>query len=234
MTHPLLRQLPEPIGDLGELSLDLRWSWNHVADKLWAMLDGELWTRTRSPWLVLQNTPFARLESLAVDSRFLDELVRVRREREKSLSAPTPWEEMRPPGFQGPIAYFSMEFGITEVLPIYSGGLGVLSGDHLKAASDLGLPLVGVGLLYQKGYFRQVLNLDGWQQELYPDNDWYNMPVHLEHDPAEFTTRLIDLFTPIGKGTRGLIVAPPRTGKTMLLHGFLAKLPAKQTLWVNQ
>jgi glucan phosphorylase len=80
------------------------------------------------------------------------------------------------------VAYFSCEFGLEEGLPIYAGGLGLLAGDHLKAASDLGLPLVGVGLLYQKGYFRQVLSLDGWQKEFYPDNDWYNMPVSIQRD----------------------------------------------------
>jgi starch phosphorylase len=177
MTHPLLRQLPEPITDLGELSLDLRWSWNHVADALWAMLDGELWARTRNPWLVLQHTPFTRLESLAVDSRFLDELARVRRERQAYLAARTPWEDIRPQGFAGPIAYFSMEFGITEGLPIYSGGLGVLSGDHLKTASDLGIPIVGIGLLYDAGYFRQMLDAQGRQIELYPANLPHTLPI---------------------------------------------------------
>jgi starch phosphorylase len=177
MIHPLHRELPDPIRDLFELSLDLRWSWSHGADALWAMLDGEWWERTRNPWLVLQNTPFSRLESLALDSRFLDELGRVRRERNQYLQARPPWEDIRPSGFQGPIAYFSMEFGITEVLPIYSGGLGVLSGDHLKTASDLGVPIVGIGLLYDAGYFRQMLDAQGRQIELYPANLPYTLPV---------------------------------------------------------
>ncbi len=145
MTHPLLRDLPETIRDLGALSLDLRWTWCHAADALWQMLDGEMWARTRNPWLVLQGTPKSRLESLALDPGFLAELARVQRECSEYLGGRTPWEDVCPPGFRGPIAYFSMEFGITEVLPIYSGGLGVLSGDHLKTASDLGVPVVGVG-----------------------------------------------------------------------------------------
>jgi len=177
MTHPLLRELPEPIRALGQLALDLRWSWCHGADALWAMLDGELWQRTRNPWLVLQNTPRQHLESLAADSRFLAELDRVQRDCDRYLGGPTPWEEICPAGFQGPIAYFSMEFGITEVLPIYSGGLGVLSGDHLKTASDLGVPIVGIGLLYDAGYFRQMLDAHGRQIELYPANLPHTLPI---------------------------------------------------------
>jgi len=177
MIHPLHHQLPDPIRDLFDLSLDLRWSWSHGADALWTMLDGELWERTRNPWLVLQNASFSRLESLALDSRFLDELNRVRRERDRYLHARAPWDDLCPPDFRGPIAYFSMEFGITEVLPIYSGGLGVLSGDHLKTASDLGVPIVGIGLLYDAGYFRQMLDAQGRQIELYPANLPHTLPV---------------------------------------------------------
>jgi starch phosphorylase len=177
MTHPLVRELPESISSLANLSLDLRWSWNHGADALWAMLDRELWERTRNPWLVLQNAPARRLESLAVDARFLDELQRVQDEAEAYYGARTQWEGLCPPGFKGPIAYFSMEFGITEVLPIYSGGLGVLSGDHLKTASDLGVPIVAVGLLYQEGYFRQMVDAHGRQIELYPANLPHTLPI---------------------------------------------------------
>jgi starch phosphorylase len=177
MTHPLQHPIPEPIADLPELSLDLRWSWSHGSDALWAMLDGDMWERTLNPWLVLQDATPARLQTLAADPRFLDELARVRRERDQYLSARTLWEDIRPPGFQGPIAYFSMEFGITEGLPIYSGGLGVLSGDHLKTASDLGVPIVGIGLLYDAGYFRQMLDAHGRQIELYPANQPHTMPV---------------------------------------------------------
>jgi starch phosphorylase len=177
MTHSLLRELPKSIEALGPLSLDLRWSWSHGADALWAMLDGELWERTRNPWLVLQNVAPRRLEALAADSTFLAELGRVQKECDDYLGARTPWEDIRPPAFQGPIAYFSMEFGITEVLPVYSGGLGVLSGDHLKTASDLGVPIVAIGLLYQEGYFRQMVDAHGRQIELYPANLPHTLPV---------------------------------------------------------
>ncbi len=177
MTHSLLRELPEPIRALGDLSLDLRWSWCHGTDSLWQMLDGELWTRTRNPWLILQLMPARRLQELAGDARFLEELDRVQRKCREYLQTRTPWEDVRPADFQGPIAYFSMEFGITEVLPVYSGGLGVLSGDHLKTASDLGVPMVGIGLLYQEGYFRQMLDAHGRQIELYPANLPDTLPI---------------------------------------------------------
>jgi starch phosphorylase len=182
MTDPLPRPLPEPIRDLAELTLDLRWSWCHGADALWALLDGDLWQRTRNPGLVLQNASASRLESLAIDSHFLAELQRVRDERGEYLRGRTQWDDISPPGFAGPIAYFSMEFGITEVLPIYSGGLGVLSGDHLKTASDLGVPIVGIGLLYQEGYFRQMLDAHGRQIELYPANLPQTLPVSAVRD----------------------------------------------------
>jgi starch phosphorylase len=202
MTHPLLHDLPETIRDLGALSLDLRWTWCHGADALWQMLDGEMWARTRNPWLVLQNTPKSRLESLALDSGFLAELARVKRECSEYLGGRTPWEEICPPGFRGPIAYFSMEFGITEVLPIYSGGLGVLSGDHLKTASDLGVPIVGIGLLYDAGYFRQMLDAHGRQIELYPANRPHTLPVSAVRDadgrrlivPVELPGRILRLL----------------------------------------
>ncbi len=182
ITHPLLRDLPESIGALGDLILDLRWSWHHGADALWAMLDEDLWQRTRNPWLVLQNVSLRRLQSLAVDGRFVNELQRVLRKRHEYLNAHTQWEKVCPTGFKGPIAYFSMEFGVTETLPIYSGGLGVLAGDHLKTASDLGVPIIGIGLLYQEGYFRQMVDAHGRQIELYPANLPHTLPISAVRD----------------------------------------------------
>jgi starch phosphorylase len=126
-----------------------------------------------------------RLKELAQDESFLAQLERATRSDYAYMNAANTWfkkNHLAAVGEEVKIAYFSMEFGISECLPIYSGGLGVLAGDHLKSASDLGLPLVGVGLLYQQGYFRQYLNSEGWQQERYPENDFYNMPLHLEHD----------------------------------------------------
>ena len=208
MTHPLLRELPESIRAVGTLSLDLRWSWCHGADALWAMLDSEMWSRTRNPWLVLQSTPRSRLEALAVDAHFLAELQRVQRECDEYLAGRTPWEDLCPPGFRGPIAYFSMEFGITEVLPIYSGGLGVLSGDHLKTASDLGVPIVGIGLLYQEGYFRQMLDAHGRQIELYPANLPHTLPVSAVR----------------GADGRRLVVPVELPGRTLRLLVWLAQV----------
>ncbi len=182
MTHPLLRDLPESIAVLGELILDLRWTWHHGTDVLWAMLDDALWQRTRNPWLVLQNVSPRRLQSLAVDGRFVNELQRAERARDEYLNARTLWEDVCPPGFTGPIAYFSMEFGVTETLPIYSGGLGVLAGDHLKTASDLGVPIIGIGLLYQEGYFRQMVDAHGRQIELYPANLPHTLPISAVRD----------------------------------------------------
>jgi len=182
MTHPLLRDLPESISALGDLILDLRWTWHHGTDSLWAMLDEELWKRTRNPWLVLQNVSPRRLQALAVDGRFVAELQRAERARDEYRHARTLWEDICPPDFKGPIAYFSMEFGVTETLPVYSGGLGVLAGDLLKTASDLGVPMIGIGLLYQEGYFRQMVDAHGRQIELYPANLPHTLPISAVRD----------------------------------------------------
>jgi starch phosphorylase len=213
MTHPLLRDLPEPIRALGELILDLRWSWHHGADALWALLDAGLWQRTRNPWLVLQNVSPRRLEALARDANFLAELDRAQREHDDYLRARTLWEEICPPGFRGPIAYFSMEFGVTETLPIYSGGLGVLAGDHLKTASDLGVPLVGIGLLYQEGYFRQMLDAHGRQIELYPANLPHTLPISAVRDSDD--ARLIVPVALPGRTLR-LVVWKAQVGRVPL------------------
>src|SRR3970040_638433 len=134
------------------------------------------------------------LEAAAGDESFIANLRDVHENFVNYLQAPGGFRETYAAEKNFMAAYFSCEFGIDEGLPIYSGGLGVLAGDHLKSASDLGIPLIGVGLLYQKGYFRQVLSLDGWQQELYLDNDWYNMPVTMERDAAGKSLRIeVDL-----------------------------------------
>jgi len=169
------RVLPEPLARLSFHALNLHWSWNHAGDALWRQLDRGLWERTRNPWLLLQNVPQARLEQLAADPEFL-ELLRGLDESERAYSAALAW---RPAGVASlpSVAYFSMEFGLHEALPLYAGGLGVLAGDSLKTASDLGWPLVGVGILWQQGYFRQVLDATGGQTELYPFNDPDGLPV---------------------------------------------------------
>lgn len=169
--------LPSPLSRLTELALDLRWSWSHASDVLWETIDPELWAATANPWLILETVSRDRLESLAADPAFRAELERQLAEREDNLNGPTWFGELDADGHLGTVAYFSMEFGLSESLPIYSGGLGILAGDMLKTASDLGVPMVGVGLLYQQGYFRQALNIDGAQLAYYPYNDPAMLPV---------------------------------------------------------
>jgi starch phosphorylase len=176
MKHPLLRDLPAPIERLGELALDLRWTWSHETDALWAVIDADLWSRTRNPWLILQSVATPRLDALAQDPAFLARFERALQAREAYLRAPS-WFNGAQRGAALKVAYFSMEYGIGEPLPVYSGGLGVLAGDHLKTASDLGVPLVAIGLLYQSGYFRQMLDAHGRQLELHPANLPFNLPI---------------------------------------------------------
>ena len=175
--HPMLAFLPEPLAPLAELACDLRWSWNHATDALWEAVEPTIWSRTRNPILVLQNAPHDRLDQLAGDATFMQELAQAQTRAQEYVTRPT-WFDERHGQPSGPtIAYFSMEYGITDALPLYSGGLGVLAGDHLKTASDLGIPIVAVGLFYAEGYFRQLLDSSGWQLELYPHNSPFALPV---------------------------------------------------------
>jgi starch phosphorylase len=173
----LPRSLPSQLLGLYELAIDLRWSWNHAADALWKFADPQLWHATNNPWLILQNLTEARIADLAATPAFVDELQRQVAARAEYLRTRTWFAERHDADDLGPVAYFSMEFGLSEALPIYSGGLGILAGDHLKTASDLGVPLIGIGLLYQLGYFRQALDTEGNQRELYPYNEPDMMPV---------------------------------------------------------
>lgn len=183
--------LPAAIRPLGEIAMNLWFSWNWEAVQLFIRLNPELWERcNQNPVLMLGSLSQEELEAAARDDSFVANVRRVHDHLVEYLKAPGWFREMHREEKEFLAAYFSCEYGIDEGLPIYSGGLGVLSGDHLKSASDLGLPLVGVGLLYQKGYFRQILNLDGWQRELYPDNDWYNMPVSIERDERGTSRRI--------------------------------------------
>ncbi|MEW6719343.1 MAG: alpha-glucan family phosphorylase [Thermodesulfobacteriota bacterium] len=173
--------IPKALAPLREIAGNLWFSWNWEAVQLFIRLNPVLWERSyQNPVQMLGSVPQADLEAAAKDESFVANVERVYRSFQQYLQAPSWFSESHGGEAEFQAAYFSCEFGIDEGLPIYSGGLGVLSGDHLKSSSDLGLPLVGVGLLYQKGYFRQILSLDGWQKELYPDNDWYNMPVSME------------------------------------------------------
>ncbi len=178
------RRLPPGLEVLVELALDLRWTWSHAGDALWARIDPDAWEQTRNPWLILLTAPYERLEALAADEAFRRELQALLAERRAHRQRTDLWfHAAQPAGLPGPVAYFVMELGVGEALPLYAGGLGVLAGDHLKTASDLGVPLVGVCLLYQRGYFRQLLDAQGEQQELYPYNDPLTLPIEPAREP---------------------------------------------------
>jgi len=162
---------------LAELALDLRSSWNHATDHVWRQLDPVLWELTHNPWVVLQTVSREKLQRVLAEPAFrksVDGLVQARRD---AAQAPAWFQQTHPQSALSCVAYFSMEFMLSEALPIYSGGLGNVAGDQLKAASDLGVPVVGVGLLYQQGYFRQVIDKDGAQQALFPYNDPGQLPI---------------------------------------------------------
>ena len=180
VSHPLYNLLPteiEGFNSLAELALDLRSSWNHATDAVWRQLDPILWELTHNPWVVLQTVSRDQIERMLADPVFrkqVDGLVQTRRQ---AAEAPAWFQQTYPRSPLSCVAYFSMEFMLSEALPIYSGGLGNVAGDQLKAASDLGIPVVGVGLLYQQGYFRQVIDKDGAQEALFPYNDPGQLPI---------------------------------------------------------
>jgi starch phosphorylase len=185
-TVSVVPNLPEPLQRLHELAYNLRWAWHEETIALFRRLDRDLWEKTgHNPVWMLGIIEQSRLEMAGEDAAFMAHFRRVCDDFDAYMHPETTWFEQQHGKENLPrIAYFSMEFGITECLQNYSGGLGVLSGDHLKSASDLGIPLIGVGLLYQEGYFRQYLNSDGYQQELYPINDYANLPVTLQRDAS--------------------------------------------------
>src|SRR4028119_388088 len=176
--------LPKPLEPLRKLAYNLHWDWNVETKDLFRRLDRDLWESSRhNPVLMLGTISQTRLQEVAEDEGFLAQMERASRQLDDYLKERTWYRKNRgSTELSECYAYFCAEFGLVDYLPIYSGGLGVLAGDHLKSASDLGLPLVAVGLLYQEGYFAQYLNGDGWQQERYPINDFYNMPLHLERN----------------------------------------------------
>lgn len=176
----VLPQLPEKLDKLQQLANNLWYCWNWEAVRLFIRLDADIWEQCyQNPIKMLSTLPQHRLEKAAEDEAFLASLDRVWQKYQDYLNRSKWFHYKHAEHEQNKIAYFSLEFGLDTGLPVYSGGLGVLSGDTLKSASDLGLPMVGVGLLYRYGYFRQLLSADGWQQERYEENDWYHMPVEL-------------------------------------------------------
>ncbi|HAU19342.1 MAG TPA: DUF3417 domain-containing protein, partial [Marinobacter adhaerens] len=172
---------------LAELALDMRSSWNHATDQVWRQLDPELWQATRNPWVVLQTVSREKLQGLLADPAFRKDVGDLVQARRDAARAPAWFQQTYPRPPLTCAAYFSMEFMLSEALPIYSGGLGNVAGDQLKAASDLGVPVIGVGLLYQQGYFRQLIDRDGAQQALYPYNDPGQLPITpLRHSNGEW------------------------------------------------
>jgi starch phosphorylase len=179
--------LPERLAALGRLSTNLRWSWDTPTQDLFATIDSDLWGQFgQDPVALLGGVSPRRLDELAGDESFLNRLDHLAAELDTYLTRPMWYQDQVAAGVPLPtgIAYFSMEFGVAEVLPNYSGGLGILAGDHLKSASDLGLPLIAVGLYYRSGYFRQSLTADGWQREDYPALDPQGLPLRLLTDAA--------------------------------------------------
>jgi starch phosphorylase len=177
---PIYSFFPEDIDGfdkLAELALDMRWSWNHSADEIWKELDPGLWDRTSNPWLVLQTVSRNRLRRAMADPEFHKTVAGLLRARRREANSPAWFQRTHARAPLTSIAYFSMEFMLSEALPIYSGGLGNVAGDQLKTAGELGLPVVGIGLLYQQGYFRQVIDKNGAQQAYFPYNDPGQMPV---------------------------------------------------------
>jgi glycogen phosphorylase len=172
------RPLDTAISDaLTELALDLRWSFNHSADRLWQRLDPELWELTHNPWVVLQTVSQEKLQNVTADPSFKKLLTDLHREKANAEESDAWFQTAHPRSGISTIAYFSMEFMLSEALPIYSGGLGNVAGDQLKAASNLGVPVTGISLLYQQGYFRQEIDAQGQQQALYPFNDPGQLPI---------------------------------------------------------
>ncbi|MGB8436403.1 MAG: alpha-glucan family phosphorylase, partial [Burkholderiales bacterium] len=250
VSHPLYGLLPadvEGFDALSELALDMRSSWNHATDRVWRQLDPVLWELTHNPWGVLQTVSRDRIERMLADPAFrkcIDDLVRARR---RAAEAPAWFQQTHPHSALSCVAYFSMEFMLSEALPIYSGGLGNVAGDQLKGASDLGVPVVGVGLLYQQGYFRQVIDKSGAQQALFPYNDPGQLPITpLRQENGEWLRLEIELpgysvwlrawQVQVGRGKLYLLDSndpaniPAHRGITSELYGGGPELRLKQEL----
>lgn len=176
----LFRALPHDVEGfraLAGLALDLRTSGNHGSEPVWRALDPILWDLTHNPWAVLRTASREHIERLLADTEFRVRVRELQRLRQEALIKPAWFQQAHPNSPLKSVAYFSMEFMLSEALPIYSGGLGNVAGDQLKAASDLGVPVFGVGLLYSQGYFRQVIDANGGQQAMYPFNDPGQLPI---------------------------------------------------------
>jgi starch phosphorylase len=181
-TYSVAPALPKEMECLREIAFNVLWTWDHELLELFMRLDTDLWEATNhNPVQMIGRIRQEVLNAALRDDAFMAQMQRALEHCREYMNNRSTWFHKTHDGTERkPIAYFSAEFGVTECMPIYSGGLGLLAGDHLRTASDLGVPVVGVGLLYQQGYFRQYLNADGWQQEHYPENDFYTLPLHVE------------------------------------------------------
>ena len=192
--YSFLRKKQKEVNILSELALDLRWSWDHSADEVWQQLDPILWESTHNPWVVLQTISRDKFQSVIDDPLFREKIDFLLESMKKTNASAAWFQKLHPNTSLTCVAYFCMEFMLSEALPIYSGGLGNVAGDQLKTASDLGVPVVGIGLLYQQGYFRQEIDIDGVQHALYPFNDPGQLPVTpLRQSNGEWLRLKIDL-----------------------------------------
>ena len=233
VSHPIYNLLPteiEGFDSLAALALDMRWSWNHATDGVWRTLDPILWELTQNPWVVLQTVSRDQLERVLADPGFrknVDDLLHATRQ---AAETPAWFQQTHPRAPLTSVAYFSMEFMLSEALPIYSGGLGNVAGDQLKAASDLGVPVVGVGLLYQQGYFRQVIDKDGAQQALYPYNDPGQLPITPLRAPNGEWVRLEIALPGYSVWLRAWQVQAGRVRLYLLDSNDAANVPAHRTI----
>src|SRR5678815_3395861 len=188
-TFQVFPDVPEPLAPLLEMANNLWWVWHPDAAEMFRRLDRKLWDEVyHNPVKLLGVIDQQKLASAAVDEGYLAHMHRVYAEFRKHLGEKGWFNETHGDKGKMQVAYFSAEFGLHESLPIYSGGLGILAGDHLKSASELGIPLAAVGLLYRNGYFNQYLSADGWQQEAYPELDFYLSLIHISEP-----TRLLSI-----------------------------------------
>ncbi|MEW6439955.1 MAG: alpha-glucan family phosphorylase [bacterium] len=216
----------EGFDSLAELALDIRWSWNHSADELWRHLDPVLWDLTHNPWAVLQAASRERLGEALTDRGFRRKVEALLGDKSRACDEPAWFQRNHAQSPLTNVAYFSMEFMLSEALPIYSGGLGNVAGDQLKAASDLGVPVTGVGLLYQQGYFRQVINKDGAQEALFPYNAPGQLPITPLREPNGEWLRLRVALPGYSVWLRAWQVQAGRVKLYLLDSNDLANLPA--------
>lgn len=192
MGNAIYTNVPPDQGDdpIAELALDLRWSWNHATDELWRELDPELWEATQNPWLILQAVSHDKLRGLLADPRFREKIQALLEMKRKVDESAAWFQRAHPQAAIAGIVYFSMEYMLSEALPIYAGGLGNVAGDQLKSASDMDVPVIAIGLLYQQGYFRQEIDSASGQVARYPFNDPSQLPIRPLRNPAGDWLRL--------------------------------------------